>query len=594
MKKYINLLILGSLLAAFTACHEPEYYVPEDEEGTEVESTVGLVSLTAIMTTGSYVDKELASCTFNDPEQTDYVIPIPWYYPETSDDETEFYLMSLRVKAKLQANWKISPALGVLDLSGGEKHSFTLTDPQGKKKTITISAERRHSSVAELVTLNITDYMVSGIINKNKKTVLIPSSSSDDDYSAVSVTAQVSPHSTLVSIGGKEYDAKSKNRKYDLSDGKEIVVKADDGTLYTYPVSHGMPELVDYGINAESVERLFNIDPVANLGFPPYTDPAYVSLAGQGNYIVACFGSHKAPVLVNKFSGVNEGELNIGSAVVDVITSDEKEHILMANFASNGEEVNIFRSDDVKNAPVPFYSFTNNLDVPVGHRMKVIGDIDSDAAIVFTTEGIDGITTSSRAIYLKVSGGAVQGEPLVIDFSAQGLAWGFAPVKHATVVGAGTNPEKDGWFVDYYDNNADLEIADKDSNADAYRLHYINAKGVDAVVDLNGNWACNPNCLDSKRFNNNTYMVLFVVSHFPEWSVPSRLYLYDISSPSSPAKVLENTDIPLGQAGATNSSTGASGDVVICPASDGFRVFIYYYDHHTQSLGSYVADCIKQ
>ena len=593
MKKYINLLILGSLLAAFTACHEPEYYVPEDEEGTEVESTVGLVSLTAIMTTGSYVDKELASCTFDDPEQTDYVIPIPWYYPETSDDETEFYLMSLRVKAKLQANWKISPALGVLDLSGGEKHSFTLTDPQGKKKTITISAERRHSSVAELVTLNITDYMVSGIINKNKKTVLIPSSS-DDDYSAVSVTAQVSPHSTLVSIGGKEYDAKSKNRKYDLSDGKEIVVKADDGTLISYPVSHGMPELVDYGINSESVELLFNIDPVANLGFPPYTETSYVSLAGQGANIVVCFGSQKAPLLVNKFSGASAGTLNTGSAVVDVITSDEKEHILMANFASNGEEVNIYRSDDVKNAPVPFYSFTNNLDVPVGHRMKVIGDIDTEATIVFTTEGIDGVTTASRAIYLKVSGGAVQGEPLVIDFSAQGLAWGFAPVKHATVVGAGTNPEKDGWFVDYYDNNADPVIAEEDSNADAYRLHYINAKGTDAVVDLNGNWACNPNCLDSKRFNKNTYMVLFVVSHFPEWSVPSRLYLYDVSDPSSPAKVLENTDIPLGQAGATNSSTGASGDVVICPASDGFRVFIYYYDHHTQSLGSYVADCIKQ
>ena len=88
-------------------------------------------------------------------------------------------------------------------------------------------------------------------------------------------------------------------------------------------------------------------------------------------------------------------------------------------------------------------------------------------------------------------------------------------------------------------------------------------------------------------------MVLFVVSHFPEWSVSSRLYLYDISDPSSPAKVLENTDIPLGQSGATNTETGASGDVVICPASDGFRVFIYYYDHHTQSLGAYVADCIK-
>ena len=53
MKKYINILILGSLLAAFTACHEPEYYVPEDEEGTEVENVLGIESLTAIMTTGN-------------------------------------------------------------------------------------------------------------------------------------------------------------------------------------------------------------------------------------------------------------------------------------------------------------------------------------------------------------------------------------------------------------------------------------------------------------------------------------------------------------------------------------------------------------
>ena len=590
MKKYINILILGSLLAAFTACHEPEYYVPEDEEGTEVENVLGIESLTAIMTTGNYVDKELATCTYSDPEQTEYVISIPWYYPETSDDETEYYLMALRVRAKLQANWSISPALGLLDLSGGEKHKFTLTGPEGKTREITISAERRRSSTAELVTLNITDYMVSGIINKNKKTVLIPSY---EDLSAVSVTAQVSPHSTLVSIGGKEYDPAAKSRKYNLSDDSKIVVRADDGTLVSYPVSHGDPELVDFGFNSESVEQLFNIDPVANLGFPAYTENVYVSLAGQGNYIVACFGSDKAPVLVNKYNGSKAGTLNTGSAVVDVIASDEKDHIIMANFANKGEDVNIYRSDDVTLAPTLYYSFKDTLDVPVGHRMKVIGDIDGDAAIVFTSEGIVDVTTSSRAIYLKVRGGAVQDEPVVVDFSAQGLAWGPAPVKHATVVAASTNPETDGWFVDYYDNNADASIADNDSNADAYQLHYVNAKGVDAVVDHNGNWACNPNCLDSKKFNKNTYMALFVVSHFPEWSVSSRLYLYDISDPSSPAKVLENTDIPLGQSGATNTESGASGDVVICPASDGFRVFIYYYDHHTQSLGAYVADCIK-
>jgi hypothetical protein len=38
----------------------------------------------------------------------------------------------------------------------------------------------------------------------------------------------------------------------------------------------------------------------------------------------------------------------------------------------------------------------------------------------------------------------------------------------------------------------------------------------------------------------------------------------------------------------------ASGDVVMAPSVDGFMLYIYYYDHNSQVIGGYSADCIKR
>ena len=38
----------------------------------------------------------------------------------------------------------------------------------------------------------------------------------------------------------------------------------------------------------------------------------------------------------------------------------------------------------------------------------------------------------------------------------------------------------------------------------------------------------------------------------------------------------------------------ASGDVVLAPSADGFMLYVYYYDHNSQVLGGYSADCIKR
>lgn len=559
-----------------SACHEPQF----------IESNAdrqGITSLSVIFTTGKYVDMEMTRYAIPEDvyEEGYFDIPIPWYYPETSDDVTKDYMFELKVQAELQPNFKISPQLGILDLT--EEHKYTLTDPKGNARTIIITAHRAHSSNAELVSFMINDMMMSCIIYKDKKEILVPYLG---DLSSVSVSGQVSPHATLAKISGKAYKA---GNKYSLNEGATVSVLADDQkTEVVYDVKQGLPDKIDMGLSPASVAPLFNIEAVTMAGLPAYTEKSYVSLAYLENTLVVSTGNGATPICLNCFTGAKAGSIVLGGAVADVITNDEAEHMLLANYAEGGDnrqDVNIYVTSSTKTAPTLLGSFTNPIDVPIGHRMKVIGDVAKEALITFTAEGIDGVTTTAKAVYVRVASGAIEGDPIVVDFAGFGFGWGSAPVHFATVVPASLTPEQDGWFLDYYEGNADA-----DGN---YLLHYIDAKSRDNIVSRIGNWANNPNCLDVKTFNNARYMALFVVSHFPCWGLGPMLYMFDVTSADSASLQFSNTAIGWFQTGSYDGETGASGDVILAPTADGYRMYVYYYDHHAQTIGAYVADCIK-
>ena len=145
----------------------------------------------------------------------------------------------------------------------------------------------------------------------------------------------------------------------------------------------------------------------------------------------------------------------------------------------------------------------------------------------------------------------------------------------------------DGWFTSQYEPSA---------------LKYINGAGAEVASipsDMTG-WGLNPNCIDAKSFNNVEYVALFVVSHFPAWGMGPELYLYDVTDKAQvtggdvtqvPGTVLSNRAITWYQ---TGSYSIASGDVVIAPTADGFTFQLYYYDHNSQVIGGYAADCIKR
>ena len=527
MKKF---LIILSLALAASACHQPEYVLPTAERQ-------GITSLTAYFTFGPFVDQEMAKLDISDPDSTRFVIPVPFYYPETSDDETEIYMIKARVQAELQPNCKIEPGLNVLDLT--EENHFTYTDASGKSRDIVITGERVHSSKAQLLTFDIVNPPISGLIDEDQHKVSLVSA---DDLSAAVATASCSAHATITP---------DLSEPHDYNNGFKVTVIAANGVDKTeYTVVKEVPEKIDYGFNTSSLKQLFNMDPVSNLGMPAYTELVYPTLAVSGNNLVICMGDGSAPVYVNKLTGVKLGTIALGSAPAAGITSDEAGNILLSNHVDGGGEFSLWVTSSVTEEPVLFHTFTNSTDLPMGRKIRVIGDVKSEAQIVATLEGIDGVTTSSKFWVLKVEGGKVVSAE-VKDVAGTGLAWGSAPVNGTAITSDGNS------------------------------------------------WGWNCNNFDSKRFNNANYLTMFVVSHFPAWGIGPRLYLYDVTNPASlsgdfgdtGALVMSNTSIGWFQ---TGSYAIASGDVVLAPSADGFMLYVYYYDHNSQVLGGYSADCIKR
>ena len=562
MKKNI-LYLLALVMVVASSCKEPEYVAPTADRQ-------GLTSLTAIFTSGPFVDQEMARLEIGEGMSDRLVIPVPWFYPITSDNETAEYMTKVRVQAALAPNCFIEPALTILDLT--KENEFTYTDAAGNKKDIIITGERVKSNACELLSFATIEPAISGIIDKAQKKVSLISA---DDLSVVMASYEVSAHATI--------SPDPSVVPVDLNEPVTFTVTAHDGvTTAEYTVLKEVPEKIESGFVKESVEQLFNLDPVSNLGLPAFDQMVGPSLAAIQGKLVICLGNGTTPVYANGLTGVKMGEINLGAAVAGSVTNDEAENLLIVNKANGGETINIYRTASVTEAPTLFHSFTNPSSFPIGAKMKVIGNIDEDAIIMFTHSGIDGIGETNDVTALIVQGGVV----VSVDLNPiPGISWGSAPVNIATVVPASINLA-DGCLTSQYEPS---------------ELRWYNVDGslfASVGSDTTG-WGLNPNCLDSKRFNNVNYVALFVVSHFPAWGMGPQLYLYNVNDRSKftgtsvtdlACLELTNQAISWYQ---TGSYSVASGDVVIAPSADGFKLYIYYYDHNSQVVGAYVADCIK-
>lgn len=558
MKKIFLLTV--SALALISSCQKPEYVEPTVERQ-------GITSLTAYFTSGKFVDQQLARLEISDPDAERYEIPIPWFFPEESDDVTTIHMTRVRVRAELANNCSIDPPLTILDLT--QEHKFTYTNAQGESRQIIITGKRVKSSNAKAMSFKLVEpYMIEGFINDEAKEIYLFTT---DDLNGFSATAVASAHASV-----KEDLTVKKNYNED----QVVTMVAHDGTEHEYKIMKKYPTKIPYGFRQESVRQLFNFEPVSRLGFPAYTTTVNPSLAYADNSLIVSFGDGSSPMVLDALTGVKKGELNAGFAVGSV-TNDEGGNILITTHAEGAQTCSIYRTKTVSGKPELFHSFENATDVPVGFNVKVHGNIDTDAVITLTHEGIAGVTETSKYTKVVVSGGAVVSTETV-DLAGLGLSWGAAPTNTAKVVAASAKPE-DGVMLCYYSRNI---------------ISYINGNGsIAAELDLagepfsaNGNY--NTNIMEAKSYNNATYAIHLITSHFPMWGVGPKLNVFDISSPTSikdGTPVLSNNNIEWYQ---TAASGCAAADVVAGASADGFKIYIFYYDHNCGVIGGYVADCI--
>jgi hypothetical protein len=572
MKK-IYYLILGAVLAMAVSCQEPQFIEPTVDRQ-------GITSLTAYFTTGKYVDQELAKLNVTDENMDYYVIEIPWFFPEETEDPTTIYMSNLRIRAELAPNCKIDPPLTVLDLN--QENKFTFTNNKGESRDIIITGKRTKFRRTDLISFNLLGtFPCEGFVDNDLRKIYL---FTNDDLTGY--TAEVVPcvHAT---IKNPEQLAKPK----DYNKPQKITVVAHDGVTETeYTITKEAPTKIPYGFNAGSAKELFSVNP-GNIGFPAYTELVNPSVGVLEGKLVINMGNGTAPKYLNGVTGVLEGELNIGAVQADGMTSDEGGNLVFTNKAAGGEAVNIYTMNSLSATPELFHSFTNETTFVVGSVVRVIGDIKSDARMILTHEGVSGVTSASIVTQLVISGGQVV-EQAVIDYAAVYPGWGETATHYAKVTPVSLDPAG-GVMVSHYGNSVTVG---EDSH---YYLAHIDGKMSKSEKDLFDvdycNWGKNPNSMDAKRFNNATYLAHFITTQFPAWGQYPGLYIYDISSPATiktADPVVMNS--ALKQYNETNAeASNASGDVVISQSADGFKLFVYYFDHYAQTIGGYSVNCIK-
>lgn len=572
MKK-IYYLILVAVLALVASCQKPQFIPPTAERQ-------GITSLTAYFTTGKYVDQQLAKLDVTDENIDYFVIEIPWYFPEETEDPTTIYMSALRIRAELAPNCKIDPPLTVLDLN--QENKFTFTNNKGESRPITITGKRTKFRRTDLMSFNVVGtFPCEGFIDNELRKVYL---FTNDDLSGYTAEATACVHAN---IKNPEELAKPK----DYNKPQTITVIAQDGVTETeYTITKEAPTKIPYGFNAESAKELFSVNP-GNLGFPAYTELVNPSIAVLESKVVISMGNGTAPKYLNGITGVLEGELNLGAAKADGMTSDEGGNLILTNKAAGGETVNIYTTNSLTAAPELFYSFTNESTLVVGNVVRVIGDIKSDARMILTHEGVSGVTSTGLVTQLVIRDGQVV-EKTSVDYLSVYPGWGETATHYAKVTPVSVDLAS-GVMVSHYGNSVTIG---EDSH---YFLAYIDGKMNKTEKDLFDvdycNWGKSPNSMDAKRFNNATYLAHFVTTQFPAWGQNPGLYIYDISTPASikaADPVVKNMSIT--QYNAQNAeASNASGDVVISQSADGFKMFVYYFDHYAQTIGGYSVNCIK-
>lgn len=482
-----------------------------------------------------------------EPFKDSITLEIPWYFPEGSYNETS--LDSMLITATLPNSSYMKPALGLTNLT--QPAEYTLTAQNGEIRNYTISAVRKKSNKAEIESFTLNEASISGIVVNDK--IIIPYTTKD--ISSQTATVKLSYYASI---------SPDPSVARDYSQPVEYTVTADDGTKAVYTVQMGNAVKIDKGFSI--VKKLWSKSS-GDLGFDDYRQ---IAIAVSGDYFVLPHSNEWAPgssmKYYNRFTGTFAGNMNVtGADGIYAIANDSKGAIVGINNLYAGQNVCLFKWDNVNSAPVLLARSTDWSSVAsgfYGRKLSVFGDLSGDAVIMSTTDGTNAGGANRILKWTVKNGAIVSQDPEVITYPT---IWGWV----AKAVPTGTQAT-DNYFVC--------------SNLPIY-MDYVNGNNNSVLYSFS------PNYLASKRdatpaltyfeFNNAKYTAVIDASPYS-----SAMHIFDVTTPSlmttsssgsnyAKFHVFNGESDYVACPGTANDNI--TGDIAVGPVSaDGFTMTVYF------------------
>ena len=578
MKRYIKLLTALVVATMVVSCQEP-YEVPP------TTTSIGIHSVSAKFLKGELSTNQLA--IFSTPVtslEEDIVIPIPWFFPEDSNNQITD-ITEMRVSAVMDYNCFLEPGLCVLDLT--QAHQFKYTDGRGEVYDIVIRGEIRKLPHKQIITFDVVDPSLITIIDEEKKEINI----SYTDATApllgeCEVEYTLSPHATC-SLDGQE--------KVDLTTLKEVVVTAHDGSTQSYAIKtrNSTPQKIKYGYSAGSESELWYLE-MEGIGIP-CVETNNQSLGVLGKYLVVCPGTGDAPICLNKNTGRKEMTMTLSGGVeAGYVCNDDAGNLLISNHTD--ATFCIWRTADVNATPELLLSYDNTTGYPLGGSFKVQGDIKGNALIVAPFWGTEVGGGQNNIIFWHITDGVVSEPTIQAITGFVGPEWGvgywyFTTNSPIAFTPLGTRIE-DGLLLSVYDENA-LYFVDGTTFACSQLLAgYDESKFPNAPINRS---------ISAKIFNNARYVALLGTGAWPSWEVNTYIYLYDMTTllgisgsiDETPSLMLSaEPDTFYVQGGGEGGGVAPTGDIILETSADGYYMSLYCIDNNNRLLVAYRVDCI--
>lgn len=561
MKNNIKLLA-SALLLTLAGCHSPEELTPSVE-------SLGLNSVSAQFATGDYKNDALATFTASaaSADQERFVIEIPYYYPESSENLVE--ISQMRVSANLDDNCFITPKLGTLDLT--QEHWFTLTRGDGSKRQICITGVIKKSNKCNIEAFSVGT--LSGVVDQTTREISLISL---DDIEPALAEYTLSYHATI------SPDPAVEMLDYNDPNGVQLTVTAFDGeTTKTYTVKKNVPEKIALGIRDGSQKNLFVSEDFK--GNWEMSGTLNYTMGVMGNYLLVCSGADEL-VYINKLTGQKVGNVNMNGVDLQngtngggAICSDDAGHLVMCTNATAGMNAHFYTLDDVTGTPQEVLTWKNTSGARMGQHISVRGDITDKAIITVNAWAWASPANWHSFIRILVEDG-VWGEPEVVTIN-NSLKWNGGNVDVEYLTTDITGP----YFEAHYSNNA-LQWVDGAANTPV------------ATIDKGGNDAnSNFSNVSCSVFNGKPYVAVYGGSHFTYSG--TRAMLFDASNRSDftgtydDSSALYYTSTPKSFSGLDGT---ASCDVLLCKSPDGYFLYLYWIGGNTNFVRAEQFDCIKQ